>query len=202
MSDFQTKNITYFLKTGVSNTDKAMSLAVERVAEGDITKVVVATSTGDTGLKVYDAFKDVGGVDVVPVILNAGSKYSAPEGAWTKNKKKYDKLGLKYVQSIHTFSGVERAVKARWNTAGPALLIGDALKLSGEGFKVCVEIAVMACDCGAIAPEDKVLVLSGSGHGVDTCLVVRPAYSSSFFDFAIQEIVCKPITHGIKHEAR
>ncbi|MCK5594222.1 MAG: hypothetical protein KAI18_03200 [Candidatus Aenigmarchaeota archaeon] len=202
MAEFQTKNITYFLKTGISNTDKAISLAVERVAEGDITKVVVATSSGDTGLKVYDAFKDTDGVDVVPVVLNAGSKYSAPDGEWTKNKGKYDKLGLKYVQSIHAFSGIERAVKSRWNTAGPALLIGDALKLSGEGFKVCVEIAVMACDCGAVAPVDKVLVLSGSGHGADTCLVVRPAYSSSFFDFAIQEIVCKPITHGIKHEAR
>ncbi|MBW6461646.1 MAG: hypothetical protein K0B07_01200 [DPANN group archaeon] len=96
---------------------------------------------------------------------------------------------------------MERAVKTRWNTVGPALLIGDALKLSGEGFKVCVEITVMTCDCGAVASEDKVLVLSGSGRGDDTCLVVKPAYSSSFFNFAVQEVVCKPIVEGIKHEA-
>ncbi|NOQ55647.1 MAG: hypothetical protein GQ477_02455 [Nanohaloarchaea archaeon] len=201
MAEFQTKNITYFLKTGVSNTDKAISLAVDRVAEGDITKVVVATSSGDTGLKVFEAFKDTN-VSVVPVVLNAGSKYSLPDGEWTKNKKKYDRLGLKYVQGIHTFSGIERAVKSRWNTAGPALLIGDALKLSCEGFKVCVEITVMACDSGFVSPDDKVLVLSGTGRGSDTVLVVKPAYSSSFFDLAIQEIVCKPMTDGIKHDAR
>ncbi|MBW6461647.1 MAG: hypothetical protein K0B07_01205 [DPANN group archaeon] len=80
MSDFITKNITYFFSPSIANTDKAIEVALERVAQDEITTVVVATSTGDTGLKVYGAFKDVGGVDVVPVILNAGSKYSLPDG--------------------------------------------------------------------------------------------------------------------------
>ena len=201
MSDFTTKNITYFSKTGAENTEKAIELALERAREGDIRKVVVATSSGDMGLSTYEAFKDTD-IEVVPVLLNCGSKYSAPGGGWTKNKSRYDKLGLKYVQGIQAFSGVERAVNERWGTAGPALLMSDALRIPCEGFKVCVEITLMACDSGFVAPDEKVIAIAGTGRGADTVMTVKPAYSGQFFDFAVQEIICKPIVAGIKHEAR
>ncbi len=201
MSDSITKKITYFSKTCAENTGKAIELALERAREGDIRKVVIATSSGDTGLKAYEAFKDTD-IEVIPVLLNAGSKYSAPGGGWTKNKSRYDKLGLKYIQGIQAFSGVERAVNARWGTVGPALLMSDALRIPCEGFKVCVEVTLMAADSGFVVPDEKVIAIAGTGRGADTVMVVKPAYSGQFFDFAVNEILCKPIVSGIKHEAK
>lgn len=197
---FRTKQVVYFEQPGKQNTGKAIKLAVERVKEGDIKEVVVATSSGETGLKVIKAFKGTK-VVVIPVTLNAGSSFSGSI-EWEKNKKELEKLGIRYIQGIQTFSGVERAIKERWGTAGPVMVLSDALRISGEGFKVGIEVAVMATDAGLVSPDEIIMTITGTSCGADTVLIVKPAYSYKFFDFAVREIVCKPLTEGVKHEAR
>ncbi len=199
MADFETKQITYFKCPGRENTEKAIELCVKRAAEGDIKKVVVATSSGETGLRVVKAFSGKG-ITVVPVTLNAGSEYSGSK-EWEQNKKEFEKLGVRYIQGIQAFSGVERAIKERWNTAGPVMILSDALRIPGEGFKVAIEVAIMAADAGAVSPNELVLSIAGTSRGADTALVVRPAYSTKFFDLAVREIVCKPLVEGVKHKA-
>jgi len=200
MTNSETKQITYFKKPGIENTDKAIQLAVKRVEEGDIRKIVVATSSGETGLKVIKSFagKDI---QIIPVVLNAGSKFSGSTD-WKNNRKEFEKAGIKFVQGIQTFSGVERAIKDRWNTAGPVMILSDALRIPGEGFKVGIEVAVMAADAGFVSPDENVMTIAGTSRGADTVLIVKPAYSHNFFDFAVREIICKPLVEGIKHEAR
>ena len=200
MADFETKEIIYFKKAGLENTDKAIALAVKRGKEGNIKKVVVATSSGDTGLKVIKAFERTK-IQVIPVGLNAGSKYSG-SSEWQDNKNEFEKLGIRYVQGIQTFSGVERAIKKRWDTGGPVMVLSDGLRIPCEGFKVGIEVTVMAADSGFVSPDEYVLCIAGTSRGADTVLVVKPAYSNEFFDFAVREIVCKPLTDGIKHGAR
>jgi hypothetical protein len=109
MSKFKTKLITYFEKPGPENTDQAIELAIKRAMEGDIKKIVVASSSGETGFKVIKAFKGEN-INIIPVVLNAGSKWSGST-EWEDNKKKFEKQGIKYIQGIQTFSGVERAIK-------------------------------------------------------------------------------------------
>ncbi len=87
-------------------------------------------------------------------------------------------------------------------TAGPVMLISDTLRIFSEGVKVGIEIALMACDSGKISPRDKTLTISGTSKGADTVMVVKPSYSHSFFNFSVKEIICKPITDGVTHEAR
>jgi len=200
MENSETKQITYFKKPGKENTDKAIQLAVKRAEEGDIKKIVVATSSGETGLKVIKAFK-AKNIQVIPVTLNAGSSFSG-SNEWEKNKKEFEKLGVKYIQGIQTFSGVERAIRERWNTAGPVMVLSDALRIPGEGFKVAIEVIVMATDAGLISPNEIVIAIAGTSRGADTVLVVKPSYSHKFFDLAVREIVCKPLVEGVKHEAR
>jgi hypothetical protein len=200
MSNSVTKQIVYFEKPGEENTEDAIRLALKRAKEGDIKKVIVATSSGKTGLKVIKEFK---GVDakVIPVTLNAGSSFSG-NTEWENNKKEFEKIGIKYVQGIQTFSGVERAIRERWGTAGPVMILSDALRLPGEGFKVAIEVTVMAADAGFVSPDEIIISIAGTGRGADTVLIVKPAYSHNFFDFAVREIICKPLIEGVKHEAK
>lgn len=200
MSNFTKKQIIYFEKPGKENAEQALQLAAERVKEGDIKKVVVATSSGETGLKAIKAFKGID-VKVIPVTLNAGSSFSG-SAEWENNKKEFEKMGIKYVQGIQTFSGVERAIKERWGTAGPVMILSDALRLLGDGFKVAIEVAIMATDAGFVLPKEIVMSIAGTSRGADTVLIVKPSYSHKFFDFAVREIVCKPLVEGVKHEAR
>ena len=80
--------------------------------------------------------------------------------------------------------------------------MGDTLRTLGEGVKVGVDVSLMAADAGLIPAGERVMTIAGTSRGADTCMIVKSTFSSKFFDLAIQEIVCKPYTDGIKHEAR
>ena len=194
------RKITYFEKTGESNTEDALSAASQRLNDGDIKQVVVATHRGVTALKVAEKLKGTG-VEVVAVTVAASTKQEIKD-EWEKNLPKLKALGVKTHRGIYSFAGVERAVKARWGSAGPALLMGDTFKVFGEGMKVGVDIILMASDAGLIPVGEKVMAIAGTSRGADTIIVVKSTYSSKFFDLAVQEIVCKPYTDGIKHDAR
>lgn len=195
-----TKQTKYFQKPGPRNTQNVLDLVSQRLKDGDIDKVVVASSSGGTGLAMVKELENLS-VKVVPVVLNAGSKWAGSD-EWKENKKQYEKLRLRYVQGVQALSGVERAVNARWGTVGPAMLISDALRIMGEGFKVAVEIVLMACDAGYVDEGEKVVSVAGTSRGADTALVVKSAYSHEFFNLSVNEILCKPFVDGVKHEAR
>jgi len=192
MNKFKTKEITYFETPGKENTGKTIELAIKRLKEGDIKKVVIASSSGETNLKLIKALEqDKNDVQVIPVLTNAGSKYSGTDEQ-ENNKKELDEKGIKYIRGIQAFSGIERAVNARWGTVGPAMLISDALRLISEGVKVSIEVTAMATDAGLVSPEEIVMAIAGTSRGADTVVILKPSYSHKFFDFAVREIICKP----------
>ena len=196
----QKKKITYFEHPGENNTEDAINAAHERAKDGDIKCAVVASHRGVTALKVAKKFSDLD-VRVIAVTVSAATKQENLN-EWNRNLPKLEKLGIKTHRGIYSFAGVERAVKARWGGAGPAVLMGDTLRVLGEGVKVGVDISLMAADAGLIPTGEKVMAIAGTSRGADTCMIIKSTYSSKFFDLAIQEIVCKPYTEGIKHEAR
>jgi len=66
MEDFETKKITYFKKPGKENTEKTIELAGDYAKKNDIKKIVVATYTGETALKVAEKIKDVNYLGLKP----------------------------------------------------------------------------------------------------------------------------------------
>jgi hypothetical protein len=61
----------------------------------------------------------------------------------------------------------------------------------GQGVKVCVEIAAMACDAG-LAPADDVICVAGTGQGADTACLIKADSSNRFFQIRVREILAKP----------
>ena len=195
MSSYLEAATYYFERPGGQNTDDAVAIAVKKTREKGIKHVVLASSTGETGLKVAEAFKGFS-VNIVVVTyhsgFHSGDAAKRQEGTWAQNKKKLDAMGIRCVQSIHALSGVERSIAARYSGIYPVLLIADTLRLFCQGVKVGVEIAIMAADAGAIPTDADVITIAGSGSGADTVMVVKPAHMNNFFDLKIKEIVCRP----------
>ena len=106
-----------------------------------------------------------------------------------------EKLAVKGVQILtttHLLAVVDRAVRLKFGGLYPAEIIASALRILGQGVKVCVEIACMALDAGLIPYGEEIISVAGSGHGADTACVIVPAHSHHFFDTVVKEIICMP----------
>jgi hypothetical protein len=89
-------------------------------------------------------------------------------------------------------AGVDRAVRLKFGGLYPAEIIAAALRMLGQGVKVCVEIAGMALDAGLIPYGEEIISVAGTGRGADTACVILPAHSNNFFETKVKEIICMP----------
>lgn len=151
--------------------------------------IVVASTTGETGAKAARLFK---GFNVVVVTHHVGFREPGVHELKEEFRQQILKNGAKILSSTHSLSSVKRAVRKKFGTLQPLELIANALRLSGEGTKVCVEIVIMAADAGLIPVDRGVIAIAGTDRGADTALVIRPANSSRFFNLKIRETIAKP----------
>jgi hypothetical protein len=128
------------------------------------------------------------------VIVTHSAGFTTPDiNTFTaENRLKVEQGGGIIVTGTHLFAGVGRAMRTQFSTYTLNDIIANTLKIMGQGMKVVAEIAVMAADAGAVDSRQDVISIGGTGRGADTAVVLRPVYSSHFFDLKIKEILCKP----------
>ena len=68
MTELATQTV-YFARSGRANTDRVLDLALARARELQLAKVLVASSTGSTGVQVSQTFQ---GMEVIVVTHSAG----------------------------------------------------------------------------------------------------------------------------------
>lgn len=187
--DFIERKTVYFNAAGKHNTDAVLKLAKEYAIRENLKDIVVASTTGETGVKAAQLFK---GFNVVVVTHHVGFREPGVHELKEEFRQQILKHGAKILTSTHALSSVERAVRKKFGTLQPLELIANVLRLLGEGTKVCVEIVVMAADAGLIPVDKDVIAIAGTGRGADTALVVKPANTSRFFDLKIRETIAKP----------
>lgn len=190
------KSITYFEDAGTENTGEIIEIVKERLKEGDIRNVVVASTSGVTGVKFAQALGNK--TNLVIVSTKPGQK---KPGVWEfdpENEKKIEDLGGKVLKATHVLSGLERSFTQKFNGISHSEVLAESLKtLFSPGTKVVVEIAIMALDNGIISLEKTIAVggTGAKGRGADTAVVVLPAHSNNFFDFHVLEFLAKPFTN-------
>jgi hypothetical protein len=199
MSGFETKEITYFKKPGRENSEKTIELALDYAKKNWIKKMVVATYTGETALKISERSKDI---QIIAVTLHAGTPKKERKDAWERNLEKMQSRGITCYRGTQALSGVERAMASRYGGAFPLMIFVDALKLLSEGVKVCVEVTLMAADAGYVSPDEDIIAIAGTGGGCDTALLVQPNYTTKVYDLGIKEIICMPKQIGVLHKPR
>lgn len=188
MSAVERKTV-YFEKAGKQNTDALLRVVKDYLEDANIKDIVVASTTGETGVEASRIFK---GYNVVVVTHCFG--FREPERIELQEEYKREILanGAKIFTGTHALSSVERAIRKDFGTIQSLELIANTLRLMGEGTKVCVEITLMATDAGLIPVNKDVIAIGGTGRGADTALRLKPANSSRFFDLRIREVVAKP----------
>ncbi len=188
------KPIIYLESTGKGNTQLVIDAAIKRAQELEIKQIVVASTTGYTALEMAKAAKGKD-LNVICVSYQYGVK---GDGKWEMDLdtlKELQSMGVEVVVQSHLFSGIERAISNKLGGASRVDVISNALRsLFGQGFKVVVEITMMAADSGKIpvSSETEVIAIGGTGHGADVAVVIRPSHSQKFFDAQIREIIAMP----------
>ncbi|MCZ7382521.1 MAG: hypothetical protein O8C64_13240 [Candidatus Methanoperedens sp.] len=193
------KSITYFEQNGAENTDEVLKLVQERLKEGDIKSVVVASTSGKTGLKFARSLGKK--TNLVVVSTHPGSKQP---GVWEFDMealKELENLGCKVIRQSHALSGLEKSFTSKFSGISHSEVLAESLKsLFCPGMKVAIECAIMALDGGAI-PLDKTIAVGGTGakgRGADTAIVALPSHTNNFFDFRVLEIIAKPFNNDVK----
>jgi hypothetical protein len=183
------KTVAYMDGPGEENTETVLKLVKKRAEELGIKDILVASTYGNTGVKASEALK---GFNVVVVTHCTGFSEPGAQQLTEASRKAIETNGAKILTGMHAFMNVERAIRSKFDTAYPAEIIAETLRLFGQGMKVAVEIVAMAADAGMIPANMDVISVAGTGKGADTAIVVTPANSHRLFDMTVKEIIAKP----------
>ncbi len=184
------EQIIYLERPGPQNTEDVIDAVTAYIARGGLERVVVASTTGSTAVKFAAALEKK--AELVVVTHHTGFSQEGTQRFDPEKRKMLERQGVTVLTQSHVLSGVERSVSRKFGGVSRVETIAEALRsLLGHGLKVCVEIAIMAADAGAIPIAD-IVAVGGTGSGSDTAVVIRPAHMNNFFDARIREIIVMP----------
>ena len=179
----------YFDKPGSENTDEVLRIARQRADELGIKTVALASTKGDTAVRAAEVFK---GLKVVCVTHSTGFREPDSQEFTEENRKIVESKGGIVFTTTHTFAGISRAVRNKFNTYIIGDIIASTLRIFGDGMKVACEIVMMAADAGLVRTDEEIIAIGGTGRGADTAVVLNPVNSQKFFDLRVKEVLCKP----------
>jgi len=185
------RRVLYFDKPGRDNTDACLEVVSGILDEGRVRDIVVASTTGETGLKFAGRFAGKG-LNVVVVTHSHGFKEPDNTEMDFETREKIGKAGGRVYTGTMITHSLETALAARFSGSYPTLIVAQTLRRFGEGPKVCCEIAMMAVDAGLIPEGKEVITVAGTARGADTVMIVRSAASKRFLDLRVLEILAKP----------
>lgn len=189
----QVSKVVYFEKPGRQNTDETLSLAKERAEKLGVKNIIVASTTGATGVKASQVFKNCNLIVVTIVLGYKEPKASAPApGFLPKNRRTIERNGGRILTATHAFGTLGRAVHRKFGAIQVDEIIANVLRLFSVGVKVACEVTCMATDAGLIGRDEEAIGIGGTGYGADTALVLKPSNTHEFFDMRVKEIICKP----------
>ena len=179
----------YFDTTGSTNTEETLKLAKARAEELGIKTILVASTTGNVGVKAAEEFK---GHKAIVVVHTTGFTVPDTQELIPENKEKIEKLGACILIGTHSFGGIARAIRRTFKTYTTGEFMAHALRIFGDGAKVAIEITLMAADAGLVRTDEEVIAIGGTATGADTALVIKPANTHDLFNLRVKEIICKP----------
>ncbi|KJU85802.1 protein containing Pyruvate kinase [Candidatus Magnetobacterium bavaricum] len=185
------RQIVYFETPGKANTSSCLQIAQRAIGQYGYKYLIVASTTGETGVAFSEAFK---GADtrVVVVTHSYGFREANTIELTAESADAIRQNGAMLYTGTMVTHSLETALSAKSGGMYPAMIVAQALRRFGEGPKVCCEMVMMVADAGLVPEGSEVVVVAGTGKGADTVMVVRAAASKRFLDLKVLEILAKP----------
>lgn len=162
------REVIYFEEGGPEHTDTTIDLALKAARELGIGKVVVASTTGDSGVKVAERFK---GTDIKVIVVGHQFGYPNPRRIPLQAREPEEAEGAGR-RSLPRDGRADELHKAEEHLrASPMAFLTRGLIMAG--VKVNVGVVVKAADAGLLMPGERVLSLAGSHQGLDTAVVIK-----------------------------
>jgi hypothetical protein len=179
----------YFAQTGSTNTARTLELVRARAEALGIQKILVASTSGATGLQAARALREL---EVVVVSHSTGFRAPDTQELTGENRTAIEAAGASILTCQHAFGGVGRAVRRKLGTYEIEEIIAFTLRTFCEGIKVAAEMCLMAADAGLVRTDEPVIAVAGTGRGADTAAILKAAHAQAFFDLRFLEIICMP----------
>jgi hypothetical protein len=190
------EQIVYFDRPGRENTDAVIEAVRARRDALDIEHLVVASNSGATALKLWEALKGTGAT-LVSIPEHAGFRGDDEASFTDEQRRAQEEKGIKVLVCSHALSGVGRSISNKFGGISHVEIIAYTLRqFGGEGLKVAVEVAVMAADAGLVPTDREIIAVGGTGGGADCAIVLKAAHMNNFFDLEVREIIAKPRSRG------
>jgi hypothetical protein len=185
------KKVIYFEKPGRSNTEACLNAAKAAVDEYGYRHVVVATTTGETGVLLSEAFR---GSDVNLVVVTHSHGFKEPNETEMPGEARERIIanGAKICTATMPTHSLDTAFSKKFSGSYLTQIVAGSLRRFGEGAKVCCECVMMAADGGLLPEGEEVVAVAGTARGADTVAVLKSAASKRFFDLRVLEFVAKP----------
>jgi len=174
---FHDKVCRYFENPGSRNTEAVLEAVLRRLKEGDLKNVIVSSTSGRTCLRFVEALGERARVIVVS----------------------YERIRPSIKERILELGGVVNEEADLPLHKRGMDKIRNTLYMLGQGFKVAVEVILIAVDEDVVKPRQIVIGVGGTERGVDTAIVARAASSKEMLGedikrrLEIREIIAMPI---------
>ena len=179
----------YYLEGGTEHTETTLKVSLEAAKELGIKTILVASTSGETGVKAAEMYKD-SGVQLIVVGHQMGFPVPKVQRFKPENWEKIEKLGG--VVNLGT-DVVTNSIRRRQRLGHSPMSIITQTLITAK-IKVNVEIVAKACDAGQILPGDKVISIAGSHDGADTSVVFIANDSPNILDIKPQMFICYPLS--------
>lgn len=183
-SAYLEERITYFETPGKENTEETLRLGAERAKARGVTRIVLASTLGDTARLAAERFA---GSDIRMVVVPHQYGFGETQRFPPELVSELEQKG----HCVH-FGTMLFHTDGFYGMRVPTVM-ATLLRTFCQGMKVCVEIILMATDGGRVATGEKVIAVTGTGRGADTAVVAIAAPSNRLHDLHITEIICKPL---------
>jgi hypothetical protein len=172
------KAISYFPDYGKVNTTAVRDVVRERVAEGGIEALVVASTRGETALAVARKIRPENDLPIICISDPPWAKYYP--GITPENRQALEELQVEIVDCV-PYASHSHSVgpcKNMYGAPDVRVIIFDAFRLiGGQGLKVAMEVGMMATDGGKIRPGMVIVCVGGTGTGADCAVVMKAGFS-------------------------
>ncbi len=170
------RSVHFFENPGAENTDQVIDAVRNRIAEGGIRKLLVASESGRLALSVRKKMPPQ--ISVACVTYNRQTRRQYQKPALMDQQLRRARVAL--IDTIREPMG-RRLTFRNWWERKTLILPGSHADLlwmtlicvGGHGFRTAVEIVFMAAESGVVKIGERVISIAGTGWGADSAIVMR-----------------------------